>query len=250
MQDHLPGRCEAESHSAVIPVPAFAGINSRGLQYSSSKGNLDPRLHGDDNSNIAGFTLIEMLVAVVVAGIIFSFIFGTLTSTLAASKEAQKRLAVDHVGRFFIQKITTELSCATLLPFSGKGGMLGRHFTVAGKARDEIHFTSFNQTYLSPRPKPGAAEISYYFAAGETGAPTLMRRESDIIEAPVDLGGGSFEVSPDVEELSIKYKRGDKWEEAWDTEQNPMLPEAVSIELRLNEEGKSYLYTAVARPQT
>lgn len=196
-----------------------------------------------------GFTLVEMLVAVLIFGIIFSFIFGVLASTLSASKDAQKKMGIDHTGRFFIQKITAELACATLLPISGRGALVGRHFTVNGKSRDEIHFTAFSQTYITPRPRAGVTEISYYFRAGKSGVEALMRRESDVIETPVDQGGESLELTARAEELSIKYKNGDKWEEAWDTAQSHALPEAVSIELRLAADGKSYFYSAIVRPQ-
>lgn len=200
--------------------------------------------------NKNGFTLIEILVAVLIFGIIFSFIFGVLTSTLSASKEAQKRMAVDHTGRFFIQKIATELTSITLLPISGRGALVGRHFTVNGKSRDEIHFTAFSQTYYSPLPRAGMAEISYYFRTGKSGAETLMRRESDIIEEPIDQGGESLDLSTQVEELSIKYKKGETWAEVWDSAQSHMLPDVVSIELRLASGDKKYFYSTMARPQT
>lgn len=200
--------------------------------------------------NNFGFTLVEILVAVLIFGIIFSFIFGVLTSTLTASKEAQKRMAVDHTGRFFIQKITTELTSATLLPISGRGALVGRHFTVNGKSRDEIHFTAFSQTYYSPLPRAGMAEISYYFRTGKSGAETFMRRESDVIEEPVDQGGESLELSTQVAELSIKYKKGETWGTVWDTAQSHMLPDAVSIEMSLTSGDKTYFYSTIARPQT
>lgn len=198
--------------------------------------------------NSGGFTLIEMLVAVAIFGVIFSLIFGVLTATLSAGKDAEKRMAVDHTGRFFIQKITTELTCATLLPISGRGALVGRHFTVNGKSRDEIHFTSFGQTYYTPLPRAGMVEISYYFRTGKSGAEALMRRESDIIEAPLDLGGESLDMTTQAEELSIKYKTGGSWVETWDSGQTHALPEAVSIELRLAAGGKTHFYSAIARP--
>ncbi len=198
----------------------------------------------------SGFTLVEMLVAVMIFGLIFTFIFGVLTSSIAASKEAQKRMAVDHIGRFFIQKITSELTAATLFPITGRGGLLGRHFTVDGKSRDEIHFTSFNQTYYTGLPRAGMAEISYYFRTDKSGTPAFMRRESDIIEEPIDQGGESLELTQQAAELSIKYKKGDMWENAWDTAQSHALPEAISIELTLTADNKTYFYSAVARPQT
>ena len=196
----------------------------------------------------SGFTLIEILVSVMALGIIFSFIFGVLTSSLAASKSAKERMEVEHIGRFFINRISTDLSCATLLPQSGSGRLLGKHYSKNGKSRDEIHFTAFTQSYYTARPQTDQSEIGYYFRTGKNGTEALMRRESDIIEPPVELGGESFEISGMVEELSIRYKQADKWVEAWDTATFQTMPEAISIELKLDDGKRKYLFTSIVKP--
>lgn len=197
----------------------------------------------------AGFTLIEILIAVSIVGVIFSFILSVLTSSIAQSREAGNRMDIDHVGRFFIQKISAELTCATLLATSGRGALVGRHYNKNGKARDEIHFTSFSQSYFTGRPRSGISEISYFFRYGNDGVERLARREADTVDDPVDAGGEIYDLTPLVEELSIKYKKGAAWETAWDSRDLKTLPEEISVELRLLEKNRSYLYTAVLRPQ-
>jgi hypothetical protein len=128
--------------------------------------------------------------------------------------------------------------------------MIGKHFTVNGKSRDEIHFTAFTQSFFSIRPPIGQAEIGYFFKTNAEGTDSLMRRESDIIEKPVDLGGEAYPISDMVEELSIKYQnRGQtQWVDAWDTETQRVLPSAISIELRLDDGKSKYFFSTIVKP--
>jgi len=200
--------------------------------------------------NNTGFTLVEILVAVLIVGIIFSFIFGVLTSSLASAKEATGRMDIGHTGRFVVGKMANDLSAATLLPMSGKGRLVGRHYQKNGIRRDEVHFTAFSRTYFSGRPPIDQSEISYYFRTAKNGADALMRREADVIETPVDQGGESLEISGDIQELAIRYQMDDKWVDEWDSDSVQTLPKAVSIECRIADGKKQYLFTAVARPLT
>jgi prepilin-type N-terminal cleavage/methylation domain-containing protein len=195
----------------------------------------------------SGFTLIEILVAVLILGIIFSFIFGVLTASLT-SKEAKARMGINHTGRFFINRVSADLSCATLLPLSATGKMVGRHYKKSGKSRDEIHFTAFTQSYYSVHPPTDQSEIGYYFRTGKNGVETLMRREADLVESPVELGGQAFELSPLVEELSIRYKKDDTWVEEWDTSISHALPVEISVELTINDGKRKYLFTSIVKP--
>jgi type II secretion system protein J len=197
-----------------------------------------------------GFTLIEILVAVLILGIIYSFIFGVLSTSISTSRDAMKKMEVERVGRYFISRITTDISCATLLPISRSGGMIGKHFTVNGKSRDELHLTAFTQSFFTVRPPIGQAEIGYFFKTNTEGKDSLMRRESDVIEKPVDLGGEAYPISDMVEELSIKYqgKGQAQWVETWDTETQSVFPTAISIELRLDDGKNKYFFSAIAKP--
>ncbi|MBI3581433.1 MAG: prepilin-type N-terminal cleavage/methylation domain-containing protein [Nitrospinae bacterium] len=198
-----------------------------------------------------GFTLIEILVSVLILGMIFSFIFVVLSSSLTTTREAMKKMEVERVGRYFISRIASDLTCATLLPASGIGGMLGTHFSANGKSHDEVHFTAFTQSYFNLRPPTDQAEIGYYFRTAAEGKSSLMRRESDIIEKPVTAGGEAFAISDMVEELSIKYRAKewqDNWVDNWDSDAQKSLPAMISIELKLDDGKTKYFFSTVVKP--
>ncbi len=198
-----------------------------------------------------GFTLIEILVSVLILGIIYSFIFVVLSSSVTTTREAMKKMGVERVGRYFISRIASDLTCATLLPTSGIGGMLGTHSSANGKSHDEIHFTAFTQSYFNLRPPTDQAEIGYYFRTSPEGKNSLMRRESDIIEKPVNAGGEAFAISDMVEELSIKYRAQewqDNWVDNWDSDAQRGLPAMISIELKMDDGKMKYFFSTIVKP--
>ncbi|MBI3793275.1 MAG: prepilin-type N-terminal cleavage/methylation domain-containing protein [Nitrospinae bacterium] len=195
----------------------------------------------------AGFTLIEILIAVLIVGIIFSFIFTVLTSGVSASKDATHKMEVERIGRYFIQRITTDLTCLTLLPISKSGGLVGKHTLVNGKSRDEIHFTSFTESYFTGRPTFDQAEVGYFFITLEGGKDVLMRRESDIVEKPVTQGGVAYAITDMVDDLSIKYFSGGEWINSWDTTAGPALPPVISVQLTLLDGSRKYLFTTIVK---
>ncbi len=60
--------------------------------------------------------------------------------------------------------------------------------------------------------------------------------------------GEAFEITETVEQLRIRYRRAGVWVDNWDSILENSMPGAVSVELTLNDGGKRYLFSAVARP--
>ncbi|MFQ5432390.1 MAG: type II secretion system protein GspJ [Nitrospinota bacterium] len=194
-----------------------------------------------------GFTLVEILVAVGIVSVIFTFIFGVLTSTLAASKEAAEKMEIMHTGRFFINRITGDLTAASLMLNSGNGAFIGKDLRHSGKSMDELHFTAFAHTHLTRRPQIDQSEIGYYFEYKEDGATLLKRREADVIDSIVDSGGESFPITGKVNELKIRYLAREGWTDSWDSTLNKSLPKAVSVEITLKDSGRSYFFSNIVR---
>jgi len=200
--------------------------------------------------NHAGFTLVEILVAVTIVALIFSFILGVLTTNMEASREATAKMEIIHEGRFFINRITYDIMSATLLPNSATGGFVGRDLHRDGKSKDELYFTSFARTYISPGPDIDQVEVGYHFSRLGDGRELLMRRESNVIDEDLASGGQSFRISSRVDELRLRYRGNQGWQDSWDTTSgNKKLPQAVAIELTLTDGKKEYFFSGMVRPQ-
>ena len=197
-------------------------------------------------TNEKGFTLVEILVAVAIVSIIFTFIFSVLNSTLAASKEATAKMEVTHTGRFFINRITGDLTAASLMSTSGIGAFIGKDVHRDGKSMDELHFTAFTRTHFTRRPQIDQSEIGYYFEYEDEGK-VLRRREADVIDSIIDSGGESFPITGKVDELKIRYLAPEGWLDSWDSTLNQILPKAVSVEITLKDAGRSYFFSNIIR---
>jgi len=200
---------------------------------------------------VSGFTLVEIMIAITIFSIISTFLYSVLTDTLAARQKAEKVMEMNHAGRFFISRITRDLMCASFLPVSKSGSFVGNQFYRDGKARDELHFTGFTRSYFTLRPRTDQAEIGYYFQILDEGPGILMRRESDVIDSDVKIGGEAYEITDRVEEMKIRYFGNSGWVEEWNsTTSGRVMPKAVSVELTLNDGNRSYFFSAIVRIPT
>jgi len=197
-----------------------------------------------------GFTLLEILVATAIFGIISTVIFGVLNASLSASKQAQNKMEIIQTGRFIISRITMDVSSASAMPLSKQGRFVGKSRTRDGFYHDECHFTAFTRMYYGDgKPRIDQSEVGYYFVVPQEGDEVLMRREADVIEEAVELGGNAFEISERVQELKIRYfGDGDgEWLDVWDSKESGKFPKFVSVELTLVEREHEYFFSTIVR---
>ncbi len=209
-------------------------------------------------ANNYGFTLPEILIAVLITGMIFTYIFGVLTTSLSTGDEIKHRMEINHIGRYLIGRIAHDVGHATLMGKREDGSFTGRfvghHYNRDGKSRDEFHFTAFTRSYIGTLgfdKQIDQSEIGYYFRtdrdSGGYSYETLVRRESDLIDPPVDEGGYGLDVTYMVRELSIKYLSDNGWIEEWDSVTTDALPQAVSVELTLADGKKEYFFSSITK---
>jgi len=205
------------------------------------------RLQANDER---GFTLLEILVATAIFGMIATVIFGVLNANLSVSKQAQNKMEIMQTGRFIISRITMDVSSASAFPISRKGRFVGKSRTRDGFYHDECHFTAFTRMYYGDgKPRIDQSEVGYYFLAPQEGDEILMRREADVIEEPVELGGNAFEISKRVQEFKIRYlaEGSGDWVNSWDSRDRGKFPKFVSVELTLVEKGRKYFFSTIVR---
>jgi len=143
-----------------------------------------------------------------------------------------------------------DVSSASAFPISKKGRFVGKSRTRDGFYHDECHFTAFARMYYGDgKPRIDQAEVGYYFLAPQEGDEILMRREADVIEEPVELGGNAFEISKRVQEFKIRYlaEGSGDWVNSWDSRDRGKFPKFVSVELTLVEKGRKYFFSTIVR---
>jgi general secretion pathway protein J len=171
--------------------------------------------------NNAGFTLLEILVAIALASILMTSIYGVFSTTSNAKQQVEKQGEALHLGRVLIERLDRELlglnleNIASIPALSGGKNSLGEPFL-------ELLTNSGN-----PR-QPGIRQISYRLGPDPAGVPTLWRAEKGFNT----LGTPNEEnLAQGIERLSFEFFDGQNWLEDWSTLKNgmPMLVRAEFV---------------------
>jgi general secretion pathway protein J len=195
----------------------------------------------------AGFTLVEVLVAVVVLALIAALIYGAFAG-LKRSKEGLERVGDRYrEGRIALAQISRDLQSAYLslhAPIDQsivvqKTAFIGTRGTPA----DRVDFNSFSYRRLDrDSHESDQAEISYFGSINpeQRSVTDLARRVSPRLDLYPERGGRVDVVATDIDLFDLAYldPLTGQWSETWDSAQGAAqlnrLPLQVRIVLVLN----------------
>lgn len=196
---------------------------------------------------IAGFTLVELLVAISILAMISVLVYSAF-SGLKRSKEGIQRVTDRYrEGRLAMARISRELQGAYLsthMPINQalaveKTAFTGRRGTPA----DRVDFNSFCHRRMDRNShESDQAEISYFGSADpkKDGTTDLVRRESGHPDMYPERGGRVDVLATDIDLFDLEYldPLTGQWTETWDTTQAvgqaARLPLQVRVLLVLN----------------
>jgi len=209
----------------------------------------------------AGFTLIEIMLAMAILAFITTIMFGAFNQTAAnkrALEAAQERV---HTARVALMRMSRELEMAYLAS-DGMGATTYPRTFLIGTSQasvDELSFTTLAHQRLRGGLAEGDQSVVTYYGERDPDDPkitNLMRRETRRLQAddPKTLSGESYVLCPDISRLKFSYynftqaKR--EWESEWDTRTpgTTFLPSHVRISLTvIDERGQEVTYSTDAR---
>jgi general secretion pathway protein J len=216
-----------------------------------------------DRQRDAGFTLIEVLLALAILTFITTIMWGSFSQTATnkrAIESAQERL---HTVRVALLRMAREIEMA-YLSRSENTALTNRRTFLTGTTRtdvDELMFSSFSHQRLRAGAFEGdTALISYYGARDpeDRRIVNLMRRETRRLQAedPNILAGEAYVLCPDVARVKFAYydHRKKEWQTDWSTlnaSGTQYLPTHIRIMLTVvDERGQEATYSTDARIQT
>jgi general secretion pathway protein J len=188
-------------------------------------------------SAAAGFTLIELMLAVAILGIVMAMLAGSFNAVSHGKVQAEDRLDVDHQGRVILWALSDEFRDAVQTPVVPSRVMvLGQGHMSNGKPLDEITISTLDLNHSMSLDGFGAEQMVSYTTAPNPARPQwslLMRNEqSALVGGP---GGGNPAVlANNLLSLHVRYFDGSRWQESWDSTGLPpgrQLPQAVAIDL-------------------
>ena len=194
----------------------------------------------------AGFTLLELLIAIAILGTIFSVIYVTFATTIETKQSVERGNDLYSAARLTMDRLTRELSMAFVRAHARRDEkdptiFLGEDHESGGYPMDVLTFTSLSHVRLGVGARESDQNKVNYFLVdrSDTGDRSLMYREDTTPHAQTADGGVVYELCPSVYGINYRYYDGEKdeWVDEWDSTaidpDHERLPRAVEITLIL-----------------
>ena len=188
----------------------------------------------------AGFTLVELMLAILVLAIMMSLVYGVVTSTVQAAHRVEEITLGTEIGPSILTRVREDLEAA-FLPGKDVDAFVGFDRKGNGGDRDRLDFVSAVMGYGSEREgeEPlfhGVNEVGYQLkdSARDPSAAILYRREDPFVDAEPLKGGRLTELYDRVRHFSLEFWDGEAWRPEWSSKKEKnALPRAVKIELKI-----------------
>ncbi len=175
----------------------------------------------------AGFTLIEVLLAILIGGLVLTSIYGIFSSVSSVSQRLEQEGEQYHKVRILFDRLGGELGSLRL-------GSIGAEAVLQAGTTDEGYlFLEFNTELVSPRlERYGGISRVHYELRDEGERSTLYRSERLLL---ADLA--EEEALPFVDGIAnfkLRYYSKGRWLDQW-LGQSP--PQMIEVFFELDSEG-------------
>jgi prepilin-type N-terminal cleavage/methylation domain-containing protein len=166
----------------------------------------------------AGFTLIEILLAVAILAGIMAAIYSSWMAILRASQTAQKAAIEVQRSRLAVRSLEEALTCAQMSADAPE------HFAFVAEIPDEFSRLSFVSRLPESYPKSGKfhgqpmRRVDFSVEPDESGVPTLILRQTPFLfESDLEEQQEPLRLARNVLMFHVDFKGLDtqEWEEEW-----------------------------------
>jgi prepilin-type N-terminal cleavage/methylation domain-containing protein len=192
--------------------------------------------------SLAGFTLLEIMLAVAILGIILVMLAGSFHAIAGGKVQAENRLAVNDEGRAIMTELCGEIRGSVQTPLIASRVLLMGEASMNNNAPlDSLTISTLDPGHRRSIEGFGAEDTISYTAApnpDHAGWFLLLRSQYSSL---LGIGTGGDAMAPVVMasnllSLHVRYFDGNSWNEGWNSQSLPpgrQLPTAVSIDLVL-----------------
>jgi prepilin-type N-terminal cleavage/methylation domain-containing protein len=206
--------------------------------------------------NRAGFTLIEMLVALTIIVAILAMVYGSVAATTRSIDASGARLAGTERACFTLRLMTRQIRCAyapspAQSPSSGSretrmGGDVGPMndgingplrvpaALFRGNSRDPhgeiLSFITSSGLGAGPDAPRGLFRVSYLYDRASSTLSISRQQQADSAGDRTNAKHSDLLLS-NVTGIELKFHDGRQWQPTWDIAQRHELPRAVKLEI-------------------
>lgn len=194
----------------------------------------------------AGFTLIEVMLAMLIMAMISLITWSALTATFRTQATVSEKTGLQDLGTATLVRVQEDIRQA----FYVQAPQVYQQTFFRGENnfdQDKLSFTSMSHAPVQLEAKESdQTEITYTMESDSkrTGVFRLLRREtrypSKLQGRPrVDERGDAVTVADGVVVFNLEYSDGQEFQSAWSTdapEHQHQLPKAVKVTLKIKDE--------------
>lgn len=208
----------------------------------------------------AGFTLLEVMLALAIMGFITATLWGTFSQVAKVKHKMEAVQDRTHTIRLALTRMTREIEMAFLSGSEAPGVQERRTMFIATPKSDfdDLRFSWFgHQRLRADTPEADTAIVMYFGEPDpeDRSVMNLVRRETRRLETkdPMTIPGESYILCPDVRRVKFSFydHRQKDWRDDWNTmgaDGQTYLPTHVRISLTVaDERGQEQTYTSAAR---
>jgi type II secretion system protein J len=189
------------------------------------------------NPRNAGFTLIEIMVAVAIGSMILIMAYASYHSIFDSIKRSTGLSEFYENVNLALLSIDRDLSNAYFtrsnknITFICETDSSGSRLNFVAVNHNDYNFIGTPNT---PVRTSDVKEVGYYLRADKNtqGLSYLIKREKADYWGEDPLSGGTENILlPNVVSLKFEFNRGNDWDDNWDSRQNNNFPKAVKTKL-------------------
>ena len=138
----------------------------------------------------AGFTLVELLLAIFIFAIVISIVYGTYMTMLTTVDATEQQAEINNKARTALSRITMDLGSI----YPGEGGALrGQPKKISENQADTLEFTSTSHLVFSRNEQPAGFAMIRYSVEQDPDSKLLQLYRTDIPFIPGYASQKGFE---------------------------------------------------------
>lgn len=184
----------------------------------------------------AGFTLLEVLVALTVTAMVLGMVYGVVTGVSSAKDEIDHQSEGFHQARVLFGRMSREIRSSYFVA--------GRSETRFRGGLDDSHnfFLELTTTVTSPTLPValGLSRVRYELRDDPDIAPPLLLlvRQEQALLPGAEARGMESRLGSGVYAFRMRFFNKESWQDEWDTAQTSSLPQMIEMYLEIEVAGQ------------